>query len=257
MTVSSNTERFTGRVDTYDRYRMRYPAAPILATLHSWCGLTPSQTIADIGAGTGMLSEVFLQNGNTVLAVEPNAEMRAACEPLAKQFTKLTILDAAAEATTLPDSSVDLVAVGRAFHWFDQPRAIREFQRILKPGGWTVLLSASRARNQTEQSLALEQVLLTYSKDPGHTAGGHHLHEHPESLFPHGEILQRQTDGEERLTRDAFLGQTLSYSSAPLPTDPLYPPFLQDLQSIFDRYQHEDLIRIATTCWITCGRLSA
>jgi ubiquinone/menaquinone biosynthesis C-methylase UbiE len=103
-------------------------------------GALPSgAVVADIGAGTGMLAEIFLEAGHRVLAVEPNAEMLEACRALAAQHPALEAVEGSAEATTLPDASVDLIAVGRAMHWFDWPHAHREFQRILKPDGWVLV----------------------------------------------------------------------------------------------------------------------
>jgi len=86
-----NTQRFTGRVTAYERYRTRYPAAEIIETLREWTGLTSEWNIADIGAGTGMLAEVFLENGNAVVAVEPNQEMREACVRLAGNNEQLHV----------------------------------------------------------------------------------------------------------------------------------------------------------------------
>jgi len=74
--MTDNTQRFAGRAENYDLYRQRYPAERVIAQLSEWCGLTPQWLVADIGAGTGMLAEVFLGNGNPVLAIEPNADMR-------------------------------------------------------------------------------------------------------------------------------------------------------------------------------------
>ena len=118
----------------YKKYRMRYPTS-VVAVLRERCGLRPADLIADVGAGTGMLSELFLETGNRVIAIEPNAEMRQACEGLVARYPKLRIVNATAEATSLEEASVDLVTVGRAFHWFDRERTLAEFKRILKPGG--------------------------------------------------------------------------------------------------------------------------
>ena len=76
MIFSDAKQRFSNRVADYIRYRPKYPAAT-LDLLRSKCGLHPGQVIADIGSGTGFLSELFLKNGNSVIGVEPNAEMRA------------------------------------------------------------------------------------------------------------------------------------------------------------------------------------
>src|SRR5580704_14311735 len=120
--MTQHTERFTGRVADYERYRLRYPVE-VLGTLRERCGLKREHLVADIGAGTGMLAELFLEHGNAVIAVEPNDDMRGACEKLASAWPGLTVMNGTAEATGLGESSVDLVAVGRAVHWFDQEQA--------------------------------------------------------------------------------------------------------------------------------------
>ena len=83
--------------------------------------------IADIGSGTGFLSELFLKNGNRVFGVEPNEAMRQAGEEYLASYDGFASIDGSAEATTLDDASVDFVTAGQAFHWFDQTAARREF----------------------------------------------------------------------------------------------------------------------------------
>ena len=127
------TKRFSNRVENYLKYRPRYPAA-IIPLLESECGLTPETLIADIGSGTGFMTEMFLRHGNRVIGVEPNAEMRSAGERLLTKYPKFSSVNATAEATALPDKSVDLIIAGQAFHWFYRQNTKIEFTRILKPG---------------------------------------------------------------------------------------------------------------------------
>src|ERR1700761_7076605 len=148
--MTTHVERFTGRVEDYERYRLRYPAA-VMEILVARCGLQREHLVTDVGAGTGMLAELFLEHGNAVIAVEPNDDMRGACERLASLWPGLTVKKATAEATGLEDASVDFVAVGRAFHWFDHAKTAKEFRRILRPGGWVVLASNSRERDDASQ----------------------------------------------------------------------------------------------------------
>ena len=61
-----STERFTTRVENYVKFRPGYPPA-VLDLLKTECGLTPASVIADIGSGTGILTRMFLENGNRVL----------------------------------------------------------------------------------------------------------------------------------------------------------------------------------------------
>src|SRR5579863_5928953 len=133
------TTRFTPRVRAYQRYRPSYPPA-ILTLLENQCGLVRDSRIADVGCGTGLLAELFLEYGCEVFGVEPNAAMRAVAEELPAAGVQFHSINGRAESTTLPDASVHLVTAGQAFHWFDPVAAHREFGRILKPGGSLVLV---------------------------------------------------------------------------------------------------------------------
>jgi ubiquinone/menaquinone biosynthesis C-methylase UbiE len=129
-----STKRFSSRVENYIKYRPGYPPA-MLDLLKEKCGLTGGSMVADIGSGTGILTELFLRNGNQVIGVEPNREMREAAERLLGKDPKFTSVSGTAESTTLKDQSVDFIAASQAFHWFDREQARREFLRVLKPGG--------------------------------------------------------------------------------------------------------------------------
>jgi SAM-dependent methyltransferase len=203
--MSEHAERFTGRVDVYEKYRPRYPAA-VVDVLRQRCGLKQNDLVADIGAGTGMLAEILLEAGNRVVAIKPNAEMRVACERLAARFDKLRVLDAAAEATGLEDASVGLVTVGWAFHWFDQARASKEFARVLKPAGWVALVLNRRDREATAAGREYEQILLEHGTDYGKVRAGYRSFE---GLKPYGdgETFAVKMPGEVRLTRNSFWGR--------------------------------------------------
>src|SRR5579885_3110804 len=128
------TRRFSDRVENYVRYRPHYPDG-VLDVLRTETGLTPTAVVADVGSGTGISAKLFLRNGNLVLGVEPNREMREAAERLLSDYPHFTSVAGTAEATTLPDRSVDYAVAAQAFHWFDHDRARHEFARILHPGG--------------------------------------------------------------------------------------------------------------------------
>jgi SAM-dependent methyltransferase len=127
--MSDSTKRFSTRVPFYVRSRPGYPAS-LIEFFRSNLSLKPDHTIADIGSGTGILSQLFLHNGNTVYCIEPNAEMRAAGDSQLAQYPNYRPIHGTAEATTLADSSVDFVTAGQAFHWFDPVNKfeIREFE---------------------------------------------------------------------------------------------------------------------------------
>jgi len=262
--MSDNTARFTGRAEDYDRYRQRYPAEEILARLREWCGLSPQWLVADIGAGTGMLAEVFLANGNRVLAVEPNADMRelmrAALAPPHPSAAQLKVLDATAEATTLADASVDLVAAGRAFHWFDKERALAEFRRILAPGGWAAVVAIDRARESADpeaaaQIEAFEGLMAAHGTDYTRVRAGYRTYDNMEAIFD-GEIHQAQLHGMRPLDWATMLGHARSLSASPPPEHPGYAAFEHALRGHFERFARDGILTIPTICWITAGRFA-
>ena len=157
-------QRFSSRVNAYRDYRPRYPAA-VIDLLQRECGLTPASIVADVGAGTGMLAELFLQHGNSVFAVEPNRAMRSACEELRPQYPKLTCIDGSAEATTLLDHCADFVTVGQALHWFNLDRARAEFVRILQTGGSCAVVYNERRTGGDPFHDGYERILREFGTD--------------------------------------------------------------------------------------------
>src|ERR1700749_4672960 len=106
MAFTDSKQRFSSRVADYVRFRPGYPD-DALTLLKNECRLHSGHVIADVGSGTGFLSELFLKNGNRVHGVDPNKEMREAGEEYLASFDSFVSIDAAAEATTLKDATVD------------------------------------------------------------------------------------------------------------------------------------------------------
>src|SRR5256885_16806379 len=163
LTFADAKQRFSNRVADYVRYRPGYPPA-VLDLLRAECSLRPGHVIADIGSGTGLLSELFLKNGNRVYGVEPNEAMRQAGEEYLAAYDGFSSIEGSAESTTLDDASVDFVTAGQAFHWFQQEAARTEFRRILKPDGWIVVAWNDR-QMETPFASAYEDLLVKYGTD--------------------------------------------------------------------------------------------
>jgi SAM-dependent methyltransferase len=158
-----STQRFSNRVDNYVKYRPGYPR-DVLRFLSETKGFNPTWTVADIGSGTGISTSLFLDNGNTVYAVEPNAPMRNKAEELLGSRPGFISIDGKAENTGLPASAVDLIIAGQAFHWFDPIPAKKEFIRILRPGGAIALMWNERQKSSGFEK-AYEDLLQTYGTD--------------------------------------------------------------------------------------------
>jgi ubiquinone/menaquinone biosynthesis C-methylase UbiE len=250
-----SVRRFEGKVADYARHRERYSRQILLPILQSKCGLIPEWVVADIGAGTGMLSDVFLANGNHTIAVEPNVEMREMCRSLHEGNALLEVREGTAEQTGLEHASVDLVSAGRAMHWFNLERSMAEFRRILKPDGWVAIIAFGRTEEGHEENEALERVLREYSEDHADTHAGYDVYRNLAKQIP------RDFHHEQLLSSMAFdweglHGMVMSLSASPLPGDSIYPDFVQALRALFERYARDGKFVLQTRYWINLGRFA-
>jgi SAM-dependent methyltransferase len=223
------THRFSNRVNNYVKYRPSYPTA-VLTCLQKECGLAETAVIADIGSGTGILARLFLRNGNRVLGVEPNKEMRQAGEEILTEFPHFSSINGTAEATTLPDHSVDFVTAGQAAHWFDREKSLPEFRRILRPGGTVAFVWNTMAFNASPFMQGYEQITLRYFT--GKPSRENELR--GEVLAYLGEGAQVRTfANEQQFDLPGLIGRLLSTSYAPLAGDPKHEPMLAELTELF------------------------
>jgi SAM-dependent methyltransferase len=124
---------FGAVADRYARARPGYPAAAVEWLLEA----APGRDVVDLAAGTGKLTQVLVEVAANVVAVEPDAGMRAA---LAVAVPGVDAHAGTAEDIPLPDASADAVLAAQAFHWFDPEPACTEIARVLRPGGVLGLL---------------------------------------------------------------------------------------------------------------------
>src|SRR2546428_10061448 len=164
MPVRDATQRFSSRVEDYARYRPGYPPG-VIQLLKTECGLAAESVVADVASGTGIFTRMLLENHCRVFGIEPNAEMRRAAEEFLAEHSHFKSLNGTAESTTLPDHCVDIITAAQAAHWFDPGKARLEVVRILKPGGWTVLMWNDRRINASRFSREYEDLLLRYGTD--------------------------------------------------------------------------------------------
>jgi SAM-dependent methyltransferase len=248
------TERFSSRVEAYRRFRSRYPSE-IIPVLEERCALTRESVVADVGAGTGMLAELFLENGNRVFAVEPNPDMRAACQELVERHPRLTCVDGTAEDTRLADRSVDFVAVGRALHWFDQEKCRPEFVRVLFEGGWVVLASQGPHTRTEPVIREFQTVLKKHGLDYARLRHRYDIDNAARRFFAGCEFQEAEFPGMEEMTYDELEGFTLSLSVMPQPGHPGFPPMQRALRQYFARHEFGGKVRMPMTCKIHFGRL--
>lgn len=238
-----STQRFSNRVADYVRYRPYYPPG-VLDILRENTGLTPKTVIADVGAGTGIATAMFLRNGNPVFAVEPNREMRMAAEQLLRDCPGFHSVNGTAEATALPDASVDCVIAAQAFHWFDPAKARSEFRRILRPGGWVVLVWNRRLQDATPFLRAYETLLETYGVDYAQVKH-ERIDQAALARFYAPGFRRHALPNAQTLDFASLKGRLLSSSYAPIEGHGSHAPMMALLRRIFQEHQQDGRVRIA------------
>ena len=235
MTDPDPKSRFSTRAEDYAKYRPGYPIE-IIDLLVDECGLNPDSVIADIGSGTGMLSRLFLENGNPVVGVEPNREMRKAAERVLSGYARFNSLDASAEATRLPPRSMDFMLAGQAFHWFDRARTREEWLRVLKPEGWAALLWNDRRIDSTPFLAEYEAALQEFAVD--YKEATHKIIQDDALMQPFfgGDIHRAHFDSFQRVDLDGLVGRVASASYCPERGSGRFNAMTKKLSEIFDNH---------------------
>ncbi len=252
----NSSERFSGRVDDYARYRPTY-SAEIISYLRDEFGLRADHVVADVGSGTGIFSRLLLENGNTVLAVDPNAEMRAAAAGAFAAEPKFRQFDGVAERTGLPDASVDWITAAQAFHWFDPPAAAAEFHRVLRGearGLRRVVLLWNNRREDGRFLEAYERFCREFGTD--------YLKIKHQNAEGDGRVRGFLADAALRvfthvqtMDRDGTHGRTRSCSYIPGSKHPRYAEMLRALDALFDQHARDGRVDFVYDTHVYVGRL--
>ncbi|HEX4619425.1 MAG TPA: class I SAM-dependent methyltransferase [Steroidobacteraceae bacterium] len=228
-------ERFSSRVEAYARYRPGYPP-PAIELLRERCGLVPGAVVADLGSGTGILTELLLKEGAEVFAVEPNDRMRAAAEAQLSDYPRFRSVRSSAESTTLAAASVDLLVAGQAFHWFDVARARHEALRVLRPGSWAALLWNERPPEPTpflaDYQALLERYAPEYKRIGASRADLGAMRE-----FLGAAMELRTFENRQTLDFEGLKGRLMSSSYAPESGHPHHEPMIASLREVFARHE--------------------
>jgi SAM-dependent methyltransferase len=226
----------------------------LLDCLRQNCGLTVRSVVADIGSGTGLLTELFLRNGNTVCAVEPNRDMRVAAEQQLAAYASFISVAGSAEQTTLADGSVDLVIAAQAFHWFDRERARREFERVLKPGGW-VALAWNERLTSTAFLAAYEEMVSRHSSEYKQVDHRNVTDEVVAEFYRPGRYTQAQFANYQDFDFAGYRGRLLSSSYVPSEGQPGFDEFMREAEQIFGEHARDGTVRIEYLTRLYYGRL--
>ncbi len=248
-------KRFSSRVDNYSKFRPSYPET-IISFLESEKILYKDSIIADIGSGTGILSELFLKNGNSVFGVEPNFDMRNAAELNLKEYEDFHSIDGSAECTTMEENTIDIITAGQSFHWFDQIKARKEFKRILGPEDYVVIVWNNRKRIGIKFLEQYEDLLVKFGTDYKIISDLQIDFEKFYGIGKNSEGVKREVfNNYQHLDYAGLKGRLLSTSYAPLDDHPNYNKMINDLEIIFQENNQNGLVRFDYETEVYYGRL--
>ncbi|MFX1326660.1 MAG: class I SAM-dependent methyltransferase [Promethearchaeota archaeon] len=248
-------KRFSSRVENYVKYRPNYPYE-VITFLKKKKILTRYSVIADIGSGTGILSELFLKEGSKVYGIEPNRDMRSAAEILLRKYSQFISIDGSAETTTLEPNIIDIITAGQAFHWFDLEKAKIEFLRILKPKGWVILIWNRRKKHNNKFLEEYELLLLKYGTD--YKAIEKKKLDY-DKFF--GEDKSKISYSKEIFYNvqifdfEGLKGRLLSTSYIPLDEHSNYEKMILDLKRLFNKYEINGYIQFEYDTEVFYGQL--
>lgn len=236
--------RFSDRVADYVAARPGYPPAVVDAMLEIGAHNT-RLPIADVGAGTGLMTRLLHARGLRVVGVEPNAAMREASE--------LPMVDGSAERTGLDDASVGGIVAAQAFHWFDRGAIVTEWRRILRPGGWVALVWNRRHKTGDAFSEGYEALLVRHGTDYGRVDHTQITAEQIAEFFGHP-VRRRLFDNSQRFDLSGLTARLLSSSYAPAAGEPGHEAMMLALRELFARCEREGRVTMRYETELYVGR---
>ncbi|MDR1465087.1 MAG: class I SAM-dependent methyltransferase [Oscillospiraceae bacterium] len=229
--MTGNAAHFSGKADVYAAARPSY--AP--AALDFLAGLLPSgAAVADVGAGTGKFSVLLAEKGFCVTAVEPNGDMLAKL----REIPGIRAVQAAAEATALPDGSADAATCAQAFHWFE-PAAFRaECERILRPGGRIFIVY-----NRPGAAFYEDSELNWHRRRDDHRAQTEQRMENVRNFLGPG-MREERFPNPVAYDLPGWQAYMLSHSHSPREGDPDYSRFLGSCAAMFEKRSENGTLRL-------------
>ncbi len=249
--INNSTTRFSDRVENYVKYRPHYPKE-IITYLKKNIGFNEHKIVADIGSGTGISTELFLENGNRVYGIEPNKEMREAGEKYLEKFQYFISVAGTAEDTLLEGDSIDLIVCGQAFHWFNVEKTKNEFKRILKKDGYVILMWNERDIHGKGVLADYEALIKKFGTDYDKVCQQDiQVNESIKIFFRQSGYDLKLIPNFQLFDFEAFKGRLLSSSYVPQNNSQM----IEEPKEIFEKYNTDCFVKFEYDTNIYCGKL--
>ncbi len=247
------TTRFSTKAGVYAKARPRYPAT-VVTFLESQGILHSGSTMVDLGSGTGLSAQPFLEAGYPVIGVEPNDPMRKEGNKHLAAYPNFRSVKGTSEATSLADHSTDLVLAAQVFHYFDIDKSRLEALRILRPPGWFVAMWNHRNHQSAPLHQQYEAILRRYCPEYLILADLYRSPSRAAAFFPQG-YHNATLPNPQQLNWELFEARIESASYIPKPTQPEYARFMAEMKQLFDAHAHNGMVQFDLEIWIHWGQL--
>lgn len=223
---------YSTKAEKYAKYRWDY-APNAIKSIIDIAQLAVNSCIADIGAGTGILTKHFIGKVQRIYAIEPNAEMRKILEYELGIAPSVSVINSSAEVTKLPQKSVDMIAIAQSIHWFDPEPARNEMLRILKNDGWLAILR-NYGTGELDKSVG-GLMIEKYGADFSTTIAK--PKEKPIRFYYENDSFQKMTfPFQFQQNWEEFIGAITSASFMPDENHPLFNKLEDEAKKVFSEY---------------------
>lgn len=239
----NSDNKFNGKGNSYSKYRPSYPKEYI-DYLVKENNLNKYSKVFDVGAGTGILSEILAKRGLNVTAVEPNLDMAVFIQDLTKEYLNLNFINTLAEDISYNKKDVDLITVAQAFHWFDINKFNKQCKNILKDSGKVALLWNVRDENDKIIKESFDICKRLCEKFQGFSGGIGDNIDNIKNFFKDEKYNYAEFENNLEYDIEMFIGRNISASYAPNEGDKNYKIFIDELTDLFNRYKKNEKVII-------------
>lgn len=231
-----NEDKFNNLADIYEKYRPSYPEEYIKYIIKK-CNLNEESIVADIGAGTGILTRQLLANNLKVVGVEPNLDMIRVLKKL-ETNKNFKAIEGSAEHTNLKENSIDLIVVAQAFHWFDKQNFKEECKRILKTNGkvWILWNQLDETKEIVKEQKEVDDKYTNRFKQVTDILTSDKKEKQIYGFFKDNTYETKIVDNPLENDKERFIGTNLSRSYALKKGDSNYNNYIKAFEDIFDKY---------------------